>query len=232
MFIINEEASTTSIPFNIKSTKEKIRFECILQTVGDINRNRRRYSRGLVEEGIVKINERIKEGSFLGELDHPISSEPQRQVTVLFANASHRIIDIGWDGNKLVGTLESLRTPMGTILKNLAEDGIPIGFSFRGMGDLKEVNENGVVIHDVQPPLHVVTWDAVGHPSHKEAKIVKINEATISAIYKKVTIHESSGVNESNGMICTSEGVCYLPDQFDKLVDQRKIRLIDKYKIN
>ena len=237
-YIINEFANIRSIPKKVKKLKgDKIRMECVLQTVGDVNRNRRRYSKELMESGMSKVADRIREGSFLGELDHPLTKDPGRQVTVLYKNASHRIMEYGWDGNKLVGVLETLRTPNGKILKNLAEDGIPVGYSFRGMGDLRQMYESNGVVYDVVGPLHIVTWDAVSHPSHAQAKLIRITEPVERRLHETATlmmeessiIHESAGVAESNGLICTTEGVCYLPNDFDKLVDQRIAKLISNY---
>lgn len=237
-YLINETENIRSVPQKVQAIgDENIRMECVLQTVGDINRNKRRYSRNLIESGMEKVDDRIKDGSFLGELDHPVSKEPGRQVTVLYKEASHRIVEYGWDGNKLVGVLETLRTPNGKILKALAEDGVPIGYSFRGMGDLRQMSENGGVVYEVVGPLHIVTWDAVSHPSHAEARLLKITgpvqrklKETTDQMYKESKIlHEQSGIQERNGLICTSEGICYLPNQWDELVDKRVVNLVKKF---
>jgi len=244
MYIIAESAMS-SIPKNVSSAgKSRIKFEACLQTAGDINRNKRRYSRGVLEEGIEKITPRISEGSFLGELDHPIDINPIRQTTVLYKAASHRILETGWDGNKLVGVVETLRTPNGQILKNLAEDGIPVGFSFRGMGDLKPVSESGLQINDVVGPIHCVTWDAVSYPSHTAARLIKMTESVIGQMYNNVgigceslsesisqIIHDFQGIQEHEDLICTAEGICYIPSEFDKLVEQRVINLVAKYEV-
>ena len=247
MYIISE-SPVMNRPEITKKTKDKIRFEAVLQTAQDINRNRRRYSREVLEEGMSKVQPRITEGSFIGELDHPISTNPTRQVTVLYKEAAHRIMEIGWDGNKLWGVVESLRTPNGNILKNLAEDGLPVGFSFRGMGDLRTVSESTGEVHEVVGPLHCITFDSVSFPSHAEATITRITESMVAGIQESAAygvcspcqkktrmlneayqvVHNAKGIVESDGLICTKEGVCYLPNDFDSLVDQRIVKLIDK----
>jgi hypothetical protein len=248
MYIMSE-SPVLGTPVIQKKTKDKIRCEAVLQTAGDVNRNKRRYSKTLIEDGISKVRDRLKEGSFLGELDHPISDNPVRQMTVLYKEASHRILEMGWDGNKLIGVVESLKTPNGQIFKNLAEEGIPVGFSFRGIGDLKSRIENGVKINEVVGPLHVTSWDAVSVPSHMEAKMIRITEGDIQAIQESACmmrnktsrskiaqlqeaynlIHDSDGIVECGGMICTNEGICYLPNDFDKLVENHIIGLIKKF---
>lgn len=236
--LIIENEIVRSVPKNLKQQRNgNLRMECVLQTVGDVNRNKRRYSRAIMEEGLGKIADRLHEGSLLGELDHPIDRNPTRQVSVLYKEASHRILECGWDGNKLVSVVENLRTPNGIILRNLAEDGVPVGFSFRGMGDLRQMHENGISFNDVVGPIHIVTWDAVSYPSHAAAKMIKITEGVktelMEASYKmkKVSqiLHEASGANECNGMICTMEGICYLPNEFDQLVEQRVISLVKRF---
>lgn len=244
MYIISETSVVSNTPQNIRKLKGRIRFEACLQTHGDINRNKRRYGKSILDEGISKISERMTTGTFLGELDHPIDTNPVRQTTVLYKAASHRIMETGWDGNKLIGVVESLRTPNGTILKNLAEDGIPVGFSFRGMGDLRAVNESGSQVFEVVGPLHCITWDSVSFPSHEAARLIKITEGVVHEMHQNVgmgcqslneslsrILHDFKGINEDEetGMICTNEGICYIPNEFDKLVEQRVINLVDKF---
>jgi hypothetical protein len=224
MYIFAEAAHTMVIPKKVKTLKEgRIRADVVVQTGGDINRNRRRYATQLLKDGVLTIQPRIKEGSFLGELDHPIDKDPVRQVTVLYKESAHQFCEMGWDGNKLIAVIETLRTPNGKILRDLAEDGIPVGFSFRGMGDLQQITENKRQVYEVIGPLHVVTWDAVSYPSHAEAKLIKITESVTRMI------HESTGVCENEGMVCTNEGYCYFPNDFDRLVEQRIIKLKEKF---
>ena len=241
MYIFTEAPSVASIPTNIKkfSKKDYIRMECILQTAGDVNKNKRMYSKSILESGMQSVLERIKEGSFLGELDHPVDTKPQRQVTVLFKDAAHRILEYGWEKNNLISVVETLDTPNGHILRNLALQGVPVGYSFRGMGELKQVTEKDNNYFEVCGPLHVVTWDAVSNPSHRTAKVRKINESAMQNIYDYITensevslpsLMESGDIFEQDGMVC-KDGICYLPNQFDQLVEQKVFSTIDKYRI-
>lgn len=245
MFIICENEMIRTVPKNLKSVgkgSDRIRMECVLQTVGDVNKNRRRYSKELVESGLTDVREMIRENGFLGELDHPIDKDPNRQLTVLYGDVSHVIKECGWDGNKLVATVETVRTPKGYILKNLAEDGIPVGFSFRGMGDIRRSIVEGRECFDVVGPLKVITWDAVSNPSHRQARMLRITENMKQQVSNQM-IHESNQfltesacscnintkVFEEHGMVCTTNGICYLPNDFDRLVEQKVIRLERKF---
>jgi hypothetical protein len=226
MYIIKETSSVLATPTKLREKKGKLRMEVCLQTVGDINKNRRRYSRSLIEDGIGTIKDRIGEGSFLGELDHPTDPNPVRQVTVLYKEVSHRILETGWDGNKLIATVETVRTPNGEIMKNLAEDGICIGFSFRGMGDVRQISEASGVTYEVMPPLFVVTWDCVSFPSHSNAKLIRVTESVVNQISESVGICE-----RSDGLVCTSDGQCFFPNDFDKLVETRIINLKKRFEL-
>ena len=232
-YLITEDTGVRSLPKNIKKLNNgKIRFESCIQTADDYNRNRRKYTKPILENGLASVKDRIKEGSFIGELDHPVTDNPSRQVTVLFKEASHRFVETGWDGNKLMATIETLSgTENGRSLAGLVrDDKLPVGFSFRGMGELKEITESGQKYFEIGGPLHVVTWDSVSFPSHKEAQLIQVNENV-----NKSLMESASMVNykeNNNGMICTSEGICYLPNDFDELVERRVLMLNNKFNLS
>jgi len=52
-----------------------------------------------------------------GELDHPNTEDSDRIYTVSLKEASHTIIDYKIDGDKVIGTIETLPTPNGEIVK-------------------------------------------------------------------------------------------------------------------
>lgn len=225
------ESPVIGHPMEIKKkSDDKVRFNAVLQTTGDINRNFRSYDKETLQESIDKIYDRIKGREFLGELDHPIDSNPSRQVTVSFKEVSHLILDMGWDGNKLIGVLETASTPNGYILNNLiTKDKVPVGFSYRGMGDVKQISESsGRPVYKVVGPLTTITWDSVSFPSHKEAKITEITESVNRAIME--SIDPMNITYESNDYICLENGICVLPNTFDKLVEQRINNLRNRFR--
>ncbi len=228
MFILREESGVFAAPEIKKKSRDSIIFEAILQTAGDINRNGRIYEKSTLQESIDKISDRIRGREFMGELDHPLSADPSRQCTISLKEVSHAILEMGWNGDKLVATMQTLRTPNGQILKNLAEDGIILGFSYRGMGDLKQIREDaGRPIYRVIGPLLSITWDCVSHPSHKLAKITKINESVLTSIYE--SFDPTTIIREDSNMICTSDGICYVPNSFDRQVEMRIKNLKNKF---
>jgi hypothetical protein len=133
-YILTEAPLMMNVPINAKPIGKtgNIRCEICLQTADDINRNRRRYSKQVITEGLNRIMDRINTRSFLGEMDHPVSDNPMRSLSVLYKECSHVITEVGWDGHKLIGVMETLSTTHGKDLKALIEDKIPVGMSLRG----------------------------------------------------------------------------------------------------
>lgn len=225
MYIIPEDASFISKPENIKVRKDNLTCEVCLQSADVVNNNRRRYSRYVLGEGIQPLRDQVRRNQLLGELDHPIDTNPVRQLTVLYKESSHLFMEFGWDGNLLKGVIKTVRTPNGNTLKNLIEDGVMVGWSMRGAGDLKESYDSEFGKINEVTKLRAVTWDSVSKPSHNEATLIKINESV------QRTLTESVGFAESEGFIFTDNGMMYLPNDFDMMVENRILRLKDKFEI-
>jgi len=85
---------------------------------------------------------------------------------------SHRITELKWDGNNVMGKALILNTPMGQIVKGLMEGGVQLGVSSRGMGSL--VRRNGVNM--VGEDFMLATIDIVQDPSAPEAFVNGIME--------------------------------------------------------
>jgi hypothetical protein len=150
-------------PISLKESKMSERgnllVEGILATAEVKNGNGRYYSKELWEREIEKYSPLIKENRAMGELDHPESQ------VINLKNVSHNIIDVRWDGDNVMGTIEILPTPSGNILKTLVESGITVGVSSRGMGSLKQVGE----LMEVQDDFELLCWDFVSTPSNPDS---------------------------------------------------------------
>lgn len=140
----------------------------ILQRADAENQNGRRYPRPILQREAVKYTESIKQRRALGELDHPDSA------VVNLNNVSHNIIEMHWDGNDLLGTVEVLTTPAGNILRELFKAGITLGISSRGMGSVKELGEGKV---EVQEDFDLIAFDFVSNPSTQGAFLRPIHES-------------------------------------------------------
>ena len=150
----------------------------VLQRAEAKNQNGRIYPKEtLMREAEKYSGIQIKERRALGELDHPDSS------VVNLNNVSHNVLEMHWDGDDLVGTVEVLGTPAGNILKELFKSGIKLGISSRGLGSVKEIREDdGSDTVEVQPDFELIAFDFVSNPSTHGAFLSpagKTNEGVI-----------------------------------------------------
>ena len=131
------------------------------------NRNGRIYPKAILEKAVNKYTaEQVSKGRAVGELNHP------EGPTVNLDKVSHRITELTWDGNNVMGKALILNTPMGQIVKGLMEGGVQLGVSSRGMGSL--VRRNGVNM--VGEDFILATIDIVQDPSAPEAFVNGIME--------------------------------------------------------
>jgi hypothetical protein len=182
------EISHQQINESIKNNG-KLVVKGVLQRAEAKNQNGRIYPREtLMREAKKYSSIQIKERRALGELDHPDSS------VVNLNNVSHNIMEMHWNGDDLVGTVEVLGTPAGNILKELFKAGIKLGISSRGLGSVKETNEGsdgGDNTVEVQPDFELIAFDFVSNPSTHGAFLSPTNENKL---------HE--GVGTRNGVCC------------------------------
>jgi hypothetical protein len=120
------------------------------------NRNGRIYEKKTMEKAVEKyMVEQVRTGRAVGELNHP------EGPTVNLDKVSHKITDLHWQGNDVVGKASILKTPMGKIVEGLLEGGVKLGVSSRGMGSL--VSKNGAQY--VGDDFMLSTVDIVQDPS-------------------------------------------------------------------
>jgi hypothetical protein len=146
----------------------------VLQRAEAQNQNGRVYPRNiLMREAKKYADVNIKERRALGELDHPDSS------VVNLNNVSHNVVEMHWNGDDLVGTVEVLGTPAGNILKELFKAGIKLGISSRGLGSVKQLGEGSV---QVQDDFELIAFDFVSNPSTHGAFLKPVNESKQSGL--------------------------------------------------
>ena len=167
------EISRHKIDESIKENDGRLIVKGVLQRAESKNQNGRVYPREVLLKEVSKyLEEQVAERRALGELDHPESS------VVNLNNASHNVIEMHWDGDDLLGTVEVLSTPSGNILKELFKSGIKLGISSRGLGSVEPVNEkngeDGTV--EVQPDFELIAFDFVSNPSTHGAFMRPVNE--------------------------------------------------------
>ena len=131
------------------------------------NQNKRRYPVDQIANAVNAIQEKISSGfSVLGEADHP------DDLQVNLDRVSHMIEKMWMNGADGYGRLKLLPTPMGNICKTLLENGVKLGVSSRGSGN---VNDSGVVSE-----FEIQTVDIVANPSAPDAYPDPLYEAIMN----------------------------------------------------
>lgn len=172
----------------------------VLQRAGAKNQNGRVYPKEILMREVTEYKKiQVAERRALGELDHPESS------VVNLSNASHNVVDVWWDGDDVVGKVEVLSTPAGNILKELFKSGIKLGISSRGLGSVKQVNEDTVAVQD---DFELVCWDFVSNPSTQGAFMAPVNESKSAQRPLNKYYKVNSIINE---MLCDLTCKCSLP---------------------
>ena len=95
------EISRQKIDESIKENNGKLVVKGVLQRAESKNQNGRIYPREVLLREVGKyLDTNVQERRALGELDHPESS------VVNLNNASHNVVEMHWDGDDLLGTVE------------------------------------------------------------------------------------------------------------------------------
>jgi hypothetical protein len=147
---------------SVRDTSRRLIVKGVLQRAGIKNQNGRVYPKDVLFREAKKYEENfIKERRALGELDHPESA------VVNLQNVSHNVVEVHWDGEDLIGTVEVLPTPNGNILKELFKANIRLGISSRGMGTVnKSLKEEADIVSD---DFELIAFDFVSNPSTRGA---------------------------------------------------------------
>ena len=150
-----------------KDGKKNTYIEGVFMQAEKKNRNGRVYPKETLFKAVEKyIAEQVKPGRAVGELDHPAG--PQINLD----KVSHKITDLKFAGDDVVGKAKVLNTPMGKIVEGLIEGGVKLGVSSRGMGTVE--NKEGATY--VNEDYILSTVDIVQDPSAQGAFVNGIME--------------------------------------------------------
>ena len=132
----------------------------IVSRAGVLNKNKRLYPLSVMEEAVSSIQNDVKSGGFVGELDHP----PTPKINV--NKISHKItkLEMASDGAVLAEMIV-LDTSEGRELKKLIEGGVRLGVSTRALGGVKPSRQLGEGVVEVLPGLKMKAIDVVFDPS-------------------------------------------------------------------
>ena len=142
-------------------------IEGVFMQANKKNRNGRVYPKQTLFSAVEKyVAEQVSKGRAVGELDHP--EGPQINLD----KVSHKITELKFDGDDVVGKAQVLNTPMGKIVEGLIEGGVKLGVSSRGMGTVE--NKEGATF--VNDDYILATVDIVQDPSATGAFVDGIME--------------------------------------------------------
>ena len=205
--LLNEQAISETKVLNEESNGVKHMYISgpFLQAV-DVNRNGRVYPRAIIEREVNKFQSLIESREAVGELSHPESIEisPDRAAIL--------VTELKMDGNLAIGKAKVLTTPCGKILESLLNDGVRMGVSSRGTGNLTEGNM-------VADDYSLATIDAVYMPSAQVAYA--------DAMYESVQYASKWVLNEATGLyIEKREKVDEATNAFNRKVDDIGSKII------
>lgn len=157
------------------------------------NRNGRIYPLAEIQSAVSSLANRIqlfKEGKgepVLGELDHPDT------LVVNLDRVSHTIDEVHVEGNDGKGRMKILSAvPCGKIVEGFLTEGIPLGVSTRGSGNVDEYT-NQVSDFDI------VTVDIVATPSAMDARPTAIYEKLMAdKVGKKLLNNAQDSILSNN----------------------------------
>jgi len=167
MKLITEHFDNLEYITEDKDGKKNIFIEGIFMQAEKKNRNGRVYPKQILFDAVEKyVTEQVKNGRAVGELDHP--EGPQINLD----KVSHKITELKFDGDNVVGKAQVLETPMGKIVEGLIKGGVRLGVSSRGMGTV-ENREGATYVND---DYILATVDIVQDPSAQGAFVNGIME--------------------------------------------------------
>jgi len=204
--------SFNGFEFNLNEasgSRSLAKFRGKFQEAEATNKNMRMYPYDVLFENVQRLKEAIADRRLVGELDHPTDS------IIHYANSSHIVTKLWWDGNILMGEGEILDTPSGQILKCLIDSGVKVGISSRGVGNGK-VNEDGILV--IGESYKLITFDAVADPSTYAAfqekvmgknETAQINQPSSKMINRGGILNmlQKSQVRNNNSMKIESSGI-------------------------
>jgi len=169
MKLIREEIENVEVIVEERGGKKNLYIEGVFLQ-GDIkNRNGRMYPSNTLGREVARYNEAfVNKGRALGELGHPDGP------TVNLDRVSHKITSLRQEGSNFIGRAKILNTPMGSIAKNLLDEGVKLGVSSRGVGSVSTNNEGvNIVGEDF---MLATAADIVADPSAPDAFVDGIME--------------------------------------------------------
>ena len=172
MNLIQEHLTFDQAKMVVESANEgkDLYMKGIMIQGGVRNANQRVYPVNEIGRAVKTLSEQIEGGySVLGEVDHP------EGLNINLDRVSHMISECWMDGDNGYGKLKILPTPMGQLVKTMLENGVKLGVSSRGSGNVSEDGSGNV------SDFEIITVDVVAQPSAPGAYPTAIYENLMNA---------------------------------------------------
>ena len=242
-YVVMEQNSEPMTPENMKIVKENglffVRFDTTLQSLDIFNRNNRMYQfkpmvESLEAEHLIELK---REKALLSEMGHPDSEEMRRLLTIDPKLTCARINDYRVEGKLIKGNVETLDDGMyGTKLTKMILQHMNPAWSLRAVVPLVKLADGRQIM---RKKGHIVTWDSVILPSHKEAYADKNQtiQKVITDISKEgnvvqerfVPVHESALIDyikEESKNIKIISNICEVALESAKLSQDKKFIIV------
>ena len=215
MKLITEEIDQVEVIVEERNGKKNLFIEGIFLQGEIKNRNGRMYPIDTLGREVQRYNENfVVKGRALGELGHPDGP------TVNLDRVSHKITSLRQEGTNFIGKAQILSTPMGSIAKNLLDEGVKLGVSSRGVGSLNKTNEGYSVVGE--DFTLATAADIVADPSAPDAFVDGIMEGK-EWVWDKGVLRERLASR-------TYKRINTLVDQ--KRLDEQKLNVFEDFLAN
>ena len=173
-------------------------FEACMQSFDCFNRNQRNYALRPMMEAMQAdhIQELMRKGTWVGENGHPEGNDIKRILSIDPTKICHRMYNPEFRGNLLYMTIDTLNDDMWgkQFTKHLLQ-GMMASFSLRALAAItKDSSGRGII----KTKPHIVTYDRVILPSHREAymdnsvPVTLVQSATEGAVMTEAMIPEGN----------------------------------------
>ena len=195
-----DDNTVNNLTYNDKAGVLFAEFDTILQTFGDLNRNKRTYIAKNVADNLKteRILDMLRHNGWFGEMDHPTQETdnakltPERIRAIWMPNRSHKIIQPVVNGDVLTAKIQTASgTEAGRGMAMEIIQGLIPCFSCRAIASLQNINGKPTVI-----VRFIVTYDWVLYPSHKEASM-QGTANMINKTMKAITESTQEAVNST-----------------------------------
>jgi hypothetical protein len=150
---------------NVQSFADTPVLYAVMQKYGIENGNGRVYPESILKREVENYKKLIAIGASAGEADHPES------VSISTQNIALQVIDLWWEGATLMGKIklplsrgfieQGIISCPADLMANHILNGIQLGVSSRGIGSVKNINNQKIV----QDDFELLCWDMVTTPS-------------------------------------------------------------------